>query len=121
MEASAGVPLAVGWLVVSGQPIGLWVTGGFRALIAVPLPWRVGLHLRNAAALEQAGWEKARILGKESRLVAERARTRERSRIAGDLHDAVGHELSLPTLRAGRFDPGDGPGDRGGRRGLRRA
>lgn len=101
---SAGALLAVGWLVVSGQPIGLWVTGGFLALIAVPLPWLVGLHLRNAAALEEAGWEKARILASESRLVAERARMRERSRIAGDLHDAVGHELSLLALRAGALE-----------------
>ena len=101
---AAGALLAVGWLVVSGQPIGLWVTGGFLALLAVPLPWLVGLHLRNAAALEQAGWEKARILENESRLVAERARMRERSRIAGDLHDAVGHELSLLTLRAGALE-----------------
>lgn len=101
---AAGTLLAVGWLLVSGQPIGLWVTGGFLALIAVPLPWLVGLHLRNAAALEQAGWEKARILENESRLVAERARLRERSRIAGDLHDAVGHELSLLTLRAGALE-----------------
>lgn len=101
---AAGTLLAAGWLLVSGQPIGLWITGGFLALIAVPLPWLVGLHLRNAAALEKAGWEKARILENESRLVAERARLRERSRIAGDLHDAVGHELSLLTLRAGALE-----------------
>lgn len=101
---AAAALLGAGWLAVSGQPIGLWITGGFLALVAVPLPWLVGLHLRNAAALEEAGWEKARILESESRLVAERARMRERSRIAGDLHDAVGHELSLLTLRAGALE-----------------
>src|SRR5690606_17194207 len=101
---AVGVGAGVVWLSASGQPLGVWVTGGALVLFAVPLPWLVGLYLRSAAALEEAGWERARSLESEARLVAERARMRERSRIAGDLHDAVGHELSLLSLRAGAME-----------------
>ncbi|MFD3686886.1 sensor histidine kinase [Nocardiopsis sp. NPDC058631] len=101
---ATGVAGGAGWLLLSGQPLGLWITGGALVLFAVPLPWLVGLYLRNAAALEEAGWDRARILESEARLVAERVRLRERSRIAGDLHDAVGHELSLLSLRAGALE-----------------
>jgi len=101
---ATGVVGGAGWLLLSGQPLGLWITGGVLVLFAVPLPWLVGLYLRNAAALEEAGWDRARILESEARLVAERVRMRERSRIAGDLHDAVGHELSLLSLRAGALE-----------------
>ncbi len=101
---ATGVVAGAGWLLWSGQPPGLWITSGALVLFAVPLPWLVGLYLRSAAALEEAGWDRARILESEARLVAERTRMRERSRIAGDLHDAVGHELSLLSLRAGSLE-----------------
>ncbi|WP_017536982.1 sensor histidine kinase [Nocardiopsis halophila] len=89
---------------IAGEPVGMWVTGSGLAVFTVLLPWLVGLYLRSTAALEQAGWERARRLEHEARLVAERARMRERSRIAQDLHDAVGHELSLLALRAGGLE-----------------
>ncbi|WP_017622440.1 sensor histidine kinase [Nocardiopsis chromatogenes] len=90
--------------VLAGEPVGMWVVGGGLVLLTLLLPWLVGLYLRSAAALERAGWERARRLEREARLVAERARMRERSRIAQDLHDAVGHELSLLALRAGGLE-----------------
>ncbi|WP_304452706.1 histidine kinase [Nocardiopsis sp. YSL2] len=96
-----GVVAGTVWLVLSTQPLGIWVTGSALVLFAVLLPWLVGLYLRSTSTLEQAGWERARTLEREARLVAERARMRERSRIAQDLHDEVGHELSLLSLRAG--------------------
>ncbi|SHJ75043.1 Signal transduction histidine kinase [Nocardiopsis flavescens] len=101
------------WLLWTDQPAGMWVTGAGLTLFAVPLPWLVGRYLRSAAALERAGWERARILENEAGLVADRARLRERSRIAGELHDAVGHELGLLSLRAGALElAGDLPGHR---------
>ncbi|MFJ9556018.1 sensor histidine kinase [Nocardiopsis sp. NPDC101807] len=109
---AAAVAAGTGWLLWTGQPVGLWITGGAVMLFAVPLPWLVGLYLRNTAALEEAGWERARILESGARLVAERARMRERSRIAGDLHDAVGHELSLLSLRAGALEMAEDLSDR---------
>ncbi|WP_431872168.1 sensor histidine kinase [Nocardiopsis eucommiae] len=91
-------------LVFGGHPVGMWVTGGVLAAFAVVLPWLLGLYLRSTSALERAGWERARTLDREWRLMTERARMRERSRIAHDLHDAVGHQLSLLTLGAGALE-----------------
>ncbi|MFI1647384.1 sensor histidine kinase [Streptomyces avidinii] len=47
------------------------------------------------------GWQRARSLEQRQRSVAEQARLRERTRIASDMHDLLGHELSLIALRAG--------------------
>ncbi|GAB3723551.1 sensor histidine kinase [Nocardiopsis nanhaiensis] len=96
--------LGAGFLVLGGFPVGMWVTGGSLTVFAVLLPWLLGLYLRSTSALEQEGWERARTLEREALLVAERARMRERSRIAQDMHDAVGHELSLLALGAGALE-----------------
>ncbi|MGC5411521.1 histidine kinase, partial [Streptomyces sp. DT225] len=40
-------------------------------------------------------------LEREQLLVAEQARARERARIAQDMHDLIGHDLSLIALSAG--------------------
>ncbi|WP_328955410.1 sensor histidine kinase [Kitasatospora purpeofusca] len=64
-------------------------------------PWMVGRFWRQSQELVRAGWERAERAEHEQRLVAERARLRERARIAQDMHDALGHDLSLIALRAG--------------------
>ncbi len=104
-------PAAAGaaWLLWSGQPVGMWITGSVLVLFVVPLPWMVGRYLRSAGALEKAGWERARILEREAAMAAERARLPERSRIAGEPHDAVGRELGPPSLRAGALETGGRP------------
>ncbi|MEE2038998.1 histidine kinase [Nocardiopsis sp. CT-R113] len=109
---AAGAVAGAGWLALGERPLGLWVTGAVLVLFTVLLPWLVGLYLRSTAALEAAGWERARTLEREALLVAERARMRERSRIAQDLHDAVGHELSLLSLHAGALEMAAEPGGR---------
>ncbi|WP_017587975.1 sensor histidine kinase [Nocardiopsis ganjiahuensis] len=110
---ATGVTAGAVWLWWTGQPVGLWTTGGALVFFAVPLPWLVGRYLRSTAALERAGWERARILENEAGLVAEQVRMRERSRIAGELHDAVGHELGLLSLRSGALELADDlPGHR---------
>jgi two-component sensor histidine kinase len=43
-------------------------------------------------------------LEQRQRAVAEEARLRERTRIAADMHDSLGHELSLIALRAGALE-----------------
>ncbi|MFG3050268.1 sensor histidine kinase [Kitasatospora sp. NPDC048239] len=64
-------------------------------------PWMVGRFWRQSQELVRAGWERAERLEREQQLVAEQARLRERARIAQDMHDALGHDLSLIALRAG--------------------
>lgn len=70
-------------------------------LFVVVLPWLGGRNWRQGRALAEAGWARAQQLEREQRIVADRARLRERARIAQDMHDSLGHELSLIALRAG--------------------
>ncbi|GAB3205266.1 Signal transduction histidine kinase [Marinactinospora thermotolerans DSM 45154] len=80
---------------------GVWFTTVAGFLLAVVLPWLVGTHRRQQLELLSAGWERAEQLEREQRITAEQARLRERARIARDMHDSLGHELSLIALRAG--------------------
>lgn len=68
------------------------------------LPWLAGRYRRLYAGLISAGWERARQLEREQEITAEQERLRERARIAQDMHDSLGHALSLIALRAGVFE-----------------
>ncbi|WP_207230023.1 sensor histidine kinase [Krasilnikovia cinnamomea] len=81
-------------LAQAGTLIAVWVGAGL-------LPWLVGVVWRQGAELVRAGWSRAEQLEREQRLTAEQVRLRERARIAQDMHDSLGHELSLIALRAG--------------------
>ncbi|MFD0280009.1 sensor histidine kinase [Kitasatospora sp. NPDC127111] len=91
--------------VVAAVAVPAWMVPGtsFLSLLvcAGMAPWMVGRFWRQSQELVRAGWERAERLEREQRLVAEQARLRERARIAQDMHDALGHDLSLIALRAG--------------------
>ncbi|CAL9527085.1 sensor histidine kinase [Streptomyces sp. enrichment culture] len=70
-------------------------------VLAGTLPWFAGRFWWQYRELVRAGWERAAHLEREQRLVAEQARLRERARIAQDMHDLLGHDLSLIALSAG--------------------
>ncbi|OLT27395.1 hypothetical protein BJF83_02165 [Nocardiopsis sp. CNR-923] len=96
------------WLALLSTVASVGVDAWSFSLVVVVfylvLPWLVGVHRRQQAQLSAAGWEHARQLQREHRLTAEQARSRERSRIAQDMHDSLGHELSLIALRAGALE-----------------
>lgn len=71
---------------------------------AAVLPWWLGRYLRLRTQLADAGWERAQRLESEKRGVAHQARLRERARIAQDMHDSLGHRLSLIALQAGGLE-----------------
>ncbi|GIJ48771.1 two-component sensor histidine kinase [Virgisporangium aliadipatigenens] len=71
-----------------------------NTLILLVLPWAAGRYLYQNAELARTGFALAEKLERERELAAEQARLRERSRIARDMHDSLGHELSLLALRA---------------------
>ncbi|MFF3642496.1 sensor histidine kinase [Streptomyces sp. NPDC002564] len=81
---------AVEWLVLMGT-----------LLFGAVFPWLAGRYWRQGRELAAAGWARADHLEREQRIVADRARLRERARIAQDMHDSLGHELSLIAVRAG--------------------
>ncbi|MFC0625688.1 sensor histidine kinase [Kribbella deserti] len=73
-------------------------------LLFVVLPWFIGQYRAQSVLLVSAGWERAERIEREQRMRLEEARLRERSRIAEDMHDSVGHELSLIALRAAALE-----------------
>lgn len=80
----------------------------FWALTVLPtallLPWLAGRHWRGRRELVREGWRTARSLEERQHLVAERARLTERANIAADMHDSLGHALSVAALRAGALE-----------------
>ncbi|MER6850263.1 histidine kinase [Streptomyces flaveolus] len=95
--ALAGADPAPEWLVMTGT-----------LLFGCVFPWLGGRYWRQSRALAEAGWLRAARLEDEQRHAEERARLRERARIAQDMHDSLGHELSLIALRAGALQVAPG-------------
>jgi signal transduction histidine kinase len=87
--------------LVGVDPAPEWVVLTSTLLFVCVFPWLGGRHWRQSRELAVAGWARAARLEDEQRTAEERARLRERSRIAQDMHDSLGHELSLIALRAG--------------------
>ncbi|MFD7506362.1 sensor histidine kinase [Streptomyces sp. NPDC059850] len=88
--------------------LGVALVWWFYAVTVLPLallvPWLVGRYQRARQALVRGGWRLAQSLEEQQRFVAEQARLRERTRIAADMHDSLGHVLSLIALRAGALE-----------------
>ncbi|MFE5029438.1 sensor histidine kinase [Streptomyces sp. NPDC056656] len=83
------------------DPAAEWLVLMGTLLFGVVFPWLIGRYWRQSRELTAAGWARAEQLEREHRIVADRARPRERARTAQDMHDSLGHELSLIALRAG--------------------
>jgi signal transduction histidine kinase len=81
-EADAAIGAAVGGAVLS------------------TVPWTVGRYRRLNDELVRAGWDRAARWERE----AEYARARERARLAGEMHDLVGHELAKVSLQIGALE-----------------
>ncbi|MEV0197622.1 histidine kinase [Nonomuraea sp. NPDC050691] len=102
--AVAGLPLC---LLLSPDRLWGWPSLLLIMLIVGVLPWQLGRYRLRYAALARAGWRLADRMEREQRIVADRARIRERARIAGDMHDSLGHDLTLMAMRAAalQLDP----------------
>jgi signal transduction histidine kinase len=69
--------------------------------VGVALPFLVGRYLAQREALVQAMREREARMRTEHRMLSRQVRLRERSRIAQDMHDSLGHRLSLISVHAG--------------------
>ncbi|MEU8390128.1 histidine kinase [Micromonospora sp. NPDC048843] len=105
----AGV-LVLGTVVQLLQNLELytWLVWTAGVIVFGLFPALVGSFRRLQADLVRTGWDQAAQLEREQRVVAEQARLRERARIAQDMHDSLGHELSLIALRAGALELASG-------------
>jgi signal transduction histidine kinase len=80
------------------------VTGIATAGLFVALPVAVGFYVAARGALTESLMEKAARLERERDLLAERARSEERARVAREMHDVVAHRMSLVVLHAGALE-----------------
>lgn len=86
-----GRRMAPGWPAILFVAAGLInLTGLIVVALAVALPWVLGRVAGQQAALAAAEVEAAHL--------------RERTRIAHEVHDTLGHELSLLALQAGALE-----------------
>ena len=81
------------------------VLGGLASTaFAVLLPGAIGAYVRTRAELLVALTERAERAEAERELFAREAIATERARIAREMHDAVGHRVSLMVLQAGAIE-----------------
>ncbi|MGC5329264.1 sensor histidine kinase [Micromonospora sp. DT62] len=99
--AAGGTVLNLGLL---GTGAATWFLLASVLLFAGVFPWLVGRYRRQQAVLADAGRRHAEARDRERRGAAERIRLRERARIAQEMHDSLGHDLSLIALRAAALE-----------------
>jgi signal transduction histidine kinase len=80
--------------------------------VVVVLPGMVGVWVRTRALLLAALRDRAERAEAERELLARDAVLTERTRIAREMHDAVGHRVSLMVLQAGAIEMAAGDRDR---------
>lgn len=115
-EARRAVPVfAVATVVVganvairtAGLPLTIAVSLTATAVaIALIVPGAVGALAGERARRLDALRERNDILERAYRLGDQQARLQERTRIAGEMHDLIGHRLSLISLHAGALELG---------------
>ncbi|MDI2132019.1 sensor histidine kinase [Yinghuangia seranimata] len=92
------VPVSVVW----AQPWAMPSTGDRIGNILIGLaPALYGLYVASRNRLIAALAERAERAEREQELRAEQARSEERERLAGEMHDVVTHRVSLMVLQAG--------------------
>jgi signal transduction histidine kinase len=90
---------AVAALVGVGE-VDTTIGAAVGAAVLATVPWALGRYRRQYAAMVSAGWDRAARWERE----AEYARARERARLAGEMHDLVGHELAKVALQIGALE-----------------
>ncbi|MFE9745684.1 sensor histidine kinase [Saccharothrix saharensis] len=92
-------------------PFGQWVMLTVYCMV-VALPFLVGRYAAQRNALVAALQEREERVVRERRMVSRQVRLRERNRIAQDMHDSLGHRLSLISVHAGALAMDAGLGER---------
>ncbi|MGY1605914.1 MULTISPECIES: sensor histidine kinase [unclassified Geodermatophilus] len=103
------VAVAQPWTLTS---VDQWVGAVGGATLVVLLPGALGAWARTRAELVDALTGRAERAEAERELLAREAVLTERTRIAREMHDAVGHRVSLMVLQAGAIEVAAGDRDR---------
>ena len=90
-------------LNLHSRPENAAIAGISLFLLTVP-PWLVGRYARERQNLATAGWSSAMAWEREAKLAADHARMLERSALAAQMHDLLGHELAKAALLVGALE-----------------
>ncbi|TWP45160.1 two-component sensor histidine kinase [Lentzea tibetensis] len=108
LRASITALVAFVLLVAMWNDTPVGVSGSFGVFImitvfsmVVAVPFLVGRYLAARQALVVAMQEREARMRSEHKMLSRQVRLRERSRIAQDMHDSLGHRLSLISVHAG--------------------
>lgn len=93
-----------GFLLHHQDPAWVWGYSAIALPFVTVFPWLFGRYVGQRRELVHGGWARAEELERSQRHELRQARLRERARIAHDMHDSLGHELSLLTVRAGELE-----------------
>ncbi|MFD8022811.1 sensor histidine kinase [Streptomyces lavendulae] len=115
LAVSVAGPLAVTAAITAGaaapvreyEAMIVLVTG----IVCGALPGLVGALAGQRERLLSALWERNAVLERAQRSAEEQARACERARIAGEMHDLLGHRLSLAALHSGGLELAGRAGD----------
>ncbi|MEU6120836.1 histidine kinase [Streptomyces sp. NPDC047123] len=94
---------AMGLYPVRGEPPSPWLALLLSALSA-GIAVAVGLAIGSRRAEVRSLWERAVSAEREQSARAAHARSQERTRIAREMHDVLGHRISRVALHAGVLD-----------------
>lgn len=79
-------------------------TFGFGVVVCIVMPGMLATQLQQRDRLVIALRKQTQYLRRSHELADSKARLQERSRIAGEMHDILGHRLSLISLYAGALE-----------------
>lgn len=91
------------WLTRTDDGSPMWQIA-LVAVIGTALLDAVGIGIGQRRALLASLRERAALLERDQQLLADRAREQERAHLAREMHDVLGHRLSLVTLHAGALE-----------------
>ncbi|MGW8528587.1 MULTISPECIES: sensor histidine kinase [Nocardiopsidaceae] len=81
-----------------------WLGGALTVALTTVTPWLLGRYLLLRGRLARDGWAIAERMERARAADADRARLRERARIATRMHDSLGHDLALIAVRAAALE-----------------
>ncbi|MEU1469786.1 histidine kinase [Streptomyces sp. NPDC005761] len=106
LQVAIAVGVVAATMVTTGMKSGhltTWLNAA-PLLVGAVTAWLAGRHRHQRRELELAGWQRAQHLEREQQLSVDRARIRERASIAQDMHDQLGHDLTLIAMLAAALE-----------------
>lgn len=103
LHLSAGLVFGAGVRAFLSDSVD-WLGAVLVIALSTLAPWLFGRYQRLRRRVWRGGWEIAERMERTRAAEADRARLRERARIATRMHDSLGHDLALIAVRAAALE-----------------